>query len=140
MLRLTGMAIFVTVGAVASIHAVAGITAAGLGGTGTAVGASIATTTTITTTTTTTTTTITTTTIIIITTTIGVISKMVSMQEVELRIGSGGENLEETATMYWEINFVIASRMSKIGGDGAAAEETSGRLRSIKERGQECNQ
>jgi len=42
--------------------------------------------------------------------------------------------------MYWETNFVIASRMSKIGGDGAAAEETSGRLRSIKERGQECNQ
>src|SRR5210317_542370 len=121
MLRPTGMAIFVTVGAVASIHAVAGITAAGLGGTGTTVGASIA----ITTTTTTT------------TTTIGVTSKMVSMQEVELRIGSGGENLEETATMYWEINFVIASRMSKIGGDGAAAEETSGRLRSIKERGQE---
>ena len=129
MLRPTGMAIFVTVGAVASIHAVAGITAAGLGGTGTAVGVSIATTiTTITTITTT------------ITTTIGVTSKMVSMQEVELRIGSGGENLEETATMYWEINFVIASRMSKIGGDGAAAEETSGRLRSIKERGQECNQ
>ena len=128
MLRPTGMAIFVTVGAVASIHAVAGITAAGLGGTGTTVGASIAITTT--------TTIITTTT----TTTIGVTSKMVSMQEVELRIGSGGENLEETATMYWEINFVIASRMSKIGGDGAAAEETSGRLRSIKERGQECNQ
>ena len=65
---------------------------------------------------------------------------MVSMQEVELRIGSGGGNLEETATMYWETSFVIASRMSKIGGDGAAAEETSGRLRSIKERGQECNQ
>ena len=129
MLRPTGMAIFVTVGAVASTHAVAGITAAGLGGTGTAVGASIATTTTITTTTT-----------IITTTTIGVTSKMVSMQEVELRIGSGGENLEETATMYWEINFVIASRMSKIGGDGAAAEETSGRLPSIKVRGQECNQ
>ena len=129
MLRPTGMAIFVTVGAVASIHAVAGITAAGLGGTGTTVGASIATTTTITITTT-----------IIITTTIGVTSKMVSMQEVELRIGSGGGNLEETATMYWEINFVIASRMSKIGGDGAAAEETSGRLPSIKERGQECNQ
>jgi len=127
MLRPTGMAIFVTVGAVASIHAVAGITAAGLGGTGTAVGASIATTTTTTTTTTT----------IITTTTIGVTSKMVSMQEVELRIGSGGGNLEETATMYWETNFVIASRMSKIGGDGAAAEETSGRLRSIKERGQE---
>ena len=130
MLRPTGMAIFVTVGAVASIHAVAGITAAGLGGTGTTVGASIAITTT-------TTTTITTTTIITTTTTIGVTSKMVSMQEVELRIGSGGENLEETATMYWEINFVIASRMSKIGGDGAAAEETSGRLRSIKVRGQE---
>ena|SRR5210317_1610133 len=135
MLRPTGMAIFVTVGAVASIHAVAGITAAGLGGTGTAVGASIATTTTTTTMTTTITTTTTTT--IITTTTIGVTSKMVSMQEVELRIGSGGGNLEETATMYWETNFVIASRMSKIGGDGAAAEETSGRLRSIKERGQE---
>jgi len=131
MLRPTGMAIFVTVGAVASIHAVAGITAAGLGGTGTAVGASIATTTI-------TTTTITTTTITI--TTIGVTSKMVSMQEVELLIGSGGGNLEETATMYWETNFVIASRMSKIGGDGAAAEETSGRLPSIKVRGQECNQ
>jgi hypothetical protein len=127
MLRPTGMAIFVTVGAVASIHAVAGITAAGLG-TGAAVGASIATTT-ITTTTTTTT-----------TTTIGVTSKMVSMQEVELRTGSGGGNLEETATMYWETNFVIASRMSKIGGDGAAAEEASGRLPSIKVRGQECNQ
>ena len=55
MLRPTGMAIFVTVGAVASIHAVAGITAAGLGGTGTTVGASIATTTTTTTTTITTT-------------------------------------------------------------------------------------
>jgi len=130
MLRPTGMAIFVTVGAVASIHAVAGITAAGLGGTGTAVGASIATTT-ITTTTITTTITI---------TTIGVTSKMVSMQEVELLIGSGGGNLEETVTMYWETNFVIASRMNKIGGDGAAAEETSGRLRSIKVRGQECNQ
>jgi len=135
MLRPTGMAIFVTVGAVASIHAVAGITAAGLGGTGTTVGASIAITTT-TTTTIITTTIITTTT----TTTIGVTSKMVSMQEVELRTGSGGGNLEETATMYWETNFVIASRMSKIGGDGAAAEETSGRLRSIKVRGQECNQ
>src|SRR5210317_574377 len=134
MLRPTGMAIFVTVGAVASIHAVAGITAAGLGGTGTAVGASIATTTI---TTTTTTTTIIIITITIATTTIGVTSKMVSMQEVELRTGSGGGNLEETATMYWETNFVIASRMSKIGGDGAAAEETSGRLRSIKERGQE---
>ena len=134
MLRPTGMAIFVTAGAVASIHAVAGITAAGLGGTGAAVGASIATTIT-------TTIIITTTTIIITTTTtIGVISKMVSMQEVELRIGSGGGNLEETATMYWETNCVIASRMSKIGGDGAAAEETSGRLRSIKVRGQECNQ
>lgn len=65
---------------------------------------------------------------------------MVSMQEVELLIGSGGGNLEETVTMYWETNFVIASRMNKIGGDGAAAEETSGRLRSIKVRGQECNQ
>jgi hypothetical protein len=132
MLRPTGMAIFVTVGAVASVHAVAGITAAGLG-TGAAVGASIATTTI-------TTTTITTTIIITTTTTIGVTSKMVSMQEVELRTGSGGGNLEETATMYWETNFVIASRMSKIGGDGAAAEEASGRLPSIKVRGQECNQ
>ena len=56
MLRPTVMAIFVTVEAVASIHAVAGITAAGLGGTGAAVGASIATT--ITTTIITTTTTI----------------------------------------------------------------------------------
>ena len=65
---------------------------------------------------------------------------MVSMQEVELRTGSGGGNLEGTATMYWEIDFVIASRMSKIGGDGTAAEVTSERLHSIKVQDRECNQ